>query len=403
MLKTVWREPAVWGLAVAGTIVWAGVYYLFAALISQWEQDLGWSKAELAVAFTICLLVSACATPFAGRLIDKGYGRVVLTGGALFGGLLLALMAFIEQRWQFIGIWALLGVANACCFYEPCFAYVTHTRGREAKGAITLITLVAGFAGTVAFPTANILTELYHWRIAVGFFATIIILIAVPLFWFSAREKAAAVEVSEPATSEISGDGKGALRLALGGKTFWLIAMAFALLMLNHSSLVTHFLPLLDERGISLQLAVLAASMFGPMQVLGRITMVLIERWVSVLVICGVSFACLIVSGIALIFAANNPLLIFMFVVFQGIGVGVSSIMRPLVVAELLGYRGFGAISGMASSIALIATAAAPTLAAAIWVFGGYDTVLLVMLVFAVLSTGIYFLAVVTRRSFPLS
>ena len=83
----------------------------------------------------------------------------------------------------------------------------------------------------------------------------------------------------------------------------------------------------------------------------------------------------------------DSPRLIFGFVVFQGIGIGVFSIMRPVIIAELFGVRGFGAISGVSASVGQMSMAIAPTLAAAIWLLGGYDMVLLSMLAFAVVAT----------------
>ena len=51
----------VWPLAIAETIVWAAMYYGFPALLPAWERDLGWSKTELSLAFTLSLVVSAVA------------------------------------------------------------------------------------------------------------------------------------------------------------------------------------------------------------------------------------------------------------------------------------------------------------------------------------------------------
>ncbi len=42
----------VWPLAIAEIIMWAAMYYLFPALLLEWERDLGWSKTELSGAFT---------------------------------------------------------------------------------------------------------------------------------------------------------------------------------------------------------------------------------------------------------------------------------------------------------------------------------------------------------------
>ena len=49
-------------LAIAETIVWAGVFYIFPALLAHWEADLGWSKTTLSGAFTASLITSAPAT-----------------------------------------------------------------------------------------------------------------------------------------------------------------------------------------------------------------------------------------------------------------------------------------------------------------------------------------------------
>ena len=51
--------------------------------------------------------------------------------------------------------------------------------------------------------------------------------------------------------------------------TFWLLGLTFFLLAFNHGMVISHMLPMLGDRGLSDNLAVLAASMIGPMQVTG--------------------------------------------------------------------------------------------------------------------------------------
>ena len=78
------NQRSIWYLAIAETLVWAGMFYSFPALILQWENDLGWSKTEISATFTTALIVSALTAPLAGRLIDLGYGRTLLTGVGFF-------------------------------------------------------------------------------------------------------------------------------------------------------------------------------------------------------------------------------------------------------------------------------------------------------------------------------
>ena len=137
-------------LAVAETIVWACLYYIFPALLVHWEADLGWSKTELTGAFTVSIVVSALCSPIVGILIDRGYGATVLGGGTLIGGILIFVLSLVDSLPVFYAVWCGLGMAMSACLYEPCFMLVTRTRGVSAKRGITLITLVAGFAGTVS-------------------------------------------------------------------------------------------------------------------------------------------------------------------------------------------------------------------------------------------------------------
>lgn len=386
-------DPAIWRLAVAETLIWAGTFYLFPALLAHWEADLGWSKTALAGAFTAALVVSALAAPLAGRLIDRGHGRLVLAGAALAGGVLIGLLTLVTAIWQFYLVWLLIGLAMAGSLYEPCFAYVTRTRGAEARRAITLITLVAGFAGTVSFPTANILAELWGWRAAALAFTGLICALAVPLFW-----SGAAAEAEPPAADAGAPSGEGALRAAMRRPAFWLLAFAFTTIALDQGMLITHLLPLLDERGVTTGIAVLAAACIGPMQVAGRLAMVAIERHVSIRAICGLSFLFMMAAVACLMIAGGVPLLVFGFVALHGSGYGVTSITRPVVTADLLGRAGFGAISGALAMPFMAGTAVAPALAAAIWSVGGYTLVLAVALGTVTLGLAAFVLAVPAAR-----
>jgi MFS family permease len=165
--------------------------------------------------------------------------------------------------------------------------------------------------------------------------------------------------------------------------TFWLLAISFAMIALEHGVLLTHLLPLLDERGIHGETAILAASMIGPMQVAGRLAMMAAERHVSFLGIAAVSYVALGIAAFALLGTSTTPALLVGFVLFQGAGYGVTSIVRPVVTADFLGRTNFGVISGLLALPFITATAAAPTVAALVWKWGGYDRVILLAIVAA--------------------
>lgn len=362
----------VWPMAVGQTIVWAAMYYSFPALLLEWEKDLGWSKTELTGAFTISLLVSATAAPFAGRIIDHGHGRYLLVGSTLFGATCLLLLAQVTQLWQFYAVWFFLGLAMAGCLYDACFAVLTRAMGSAAKRAITLVTLVAGFAGTVSFPSANALAAAINWRGALVVFAIAMVAVAAPLFWSSCGR---ADDNPHESLLPVGRKSEAMVRL-IRSPLFWCLSVCFVAMAFNHGVLINHLLPLLDERGVQQETAVLAASMIGPMQVTGRLAMMAAERHVStslLFVTCTLAAA---TASVSLYGSMAVPYLLVGFVLFQGAGHGVVSILRPVIIAEYLGRQDFGLVAGVLAAIFLVGWAFAPIVGSVIWETGGYDRVI---------------------------
>ncbi|MCR9222285.1 MAG: MFS transporter [Alphaproteobacteria bacterium] len=374
-------DAPVWSLAAAQTIIWAGVYYMFPAMLLRFETATGWSKTELTAAFTLAIAVSAVASPLAGRLIDRGRGAALLAGCAAAGGLLVAALALAESYWVFTLIWLLLGLVMAGGLYIPCFSMVTRARGAAARGAITRITLIAGLAGTLSFPSAHWLSETIGWRETLVVFGAAVLLIAAPLAWFGARrlerEHAAHHGRREEARS---GPSAGARRRLAGEPVFWLLAAAFASLALVHGVAINHLLPILDERGVAPALAVLTASAIGPMQVAGRLLMLAVERRVSSRTITAACFLALIGAMAALLGAAASPLMLIPFAALLGAGAGVTSIMKPVITRDLLGEADFGAVSGALGTAFLGAFALAPFAGSLLWTVGGYGFALSVLI-----------------------
>jgi MFS family permease len=84
-----------------------------------------------------------------------------------------------------------------------------------------------------------------------------------------------------------------------------------------------------------------------------------------------ISVAGLAAASAVLLAAGVAVWLIFLFAMLQGAGIGLMSILRPVLTAEVLGRRGFGAITGVLAMAPLLATAAAPLLGAMLLDHGG--------------------------------
>ena len=368
-----WKNPRVWSLAIAETIAWASIFYLFPAMLMRWEAYFGWSRVELTFGFTGALIISAGTGVFAGRLIDRGHGRILMTVSAFTGGLLIAMLPLLQHLWQFYLIWLLIGFTMAGCLYEPCFAFLTHVYYPRSKRPIIIVTLVAGFAGTLCFPLSSIIANNIHWQAAVWVFSILVCGLAVPLFWYGASIEPAQRH-SPPAVRQTP--LTAIVTPLLRSPTVRCLVVAFACFSLNHSMIISHILPLLDSQGVSGNYAVIAASSIGAAQVLGRLILVTVERRLSMLLISMCSFIGLSLASVHLAFAGTATIILCLFVCLQGGSAGIGSIAKPTVTADLLGSTNFGAVSAMVSIAHMLGFAFGPGLSSLIWSVTDYDTVI---------------------------
>mgnify|MGYP002737678231 CR=1 FL=1 len=83
------------------------------------------------------------------------------------------------------------------------------------------------------------------------------------------------------------------------------------------------------------------------------------------------SMSGVVLAGLLLFLAGVAPVMIFAFALAQGAGAGLMSILRPVLIAEVLGRAGFGAISGAVAVAPILASAAAPSVGAGLLALGG--------------------------------
>lgn len=372
---------AIWALAVGQTVVYAGSYYAFPALLPDLVTGTGWSKATLALGPTLAFLIMASLTVWTGRLVDRGLGGEMLIWGPVLATVGVLGLAFAPTPAVWLGSWALIGVAQAGCVYETCFAFLIRRLGHEARAAITRVTLVAGFASTLSFPLGHAVGGRLGGQGGMLVFAAVTIL-AVPCNLWAVRSlRARARAGTEPAATP-----PGTLQAALRRPAFWAIAVAFAMIWLNHGILLTYVLILFEDRGVAAAVAAVAAACIGPAQVAGRLLLLMAGARITTRQATLASLGSVVLASGLLMLAGAAPMLIFAFALAQGAGAGLMSILRPVLIAEVLGRTGFGAVSGAVAVAPILASAAAPSVGAGLLALGGPQLVYAACLALAVMG-----------------
>ena len=175
------RRIIVTALGTTQTLAWASSYYLPAILADPIAVGIGVPRSAVFAAFSAALLISAFAGPWVGRAIDRNGGRGVLVlSNLVVAGGLAALAAATGWLSLFLA-WAVLGAGMALGLYDAGFATLTALYGSKARGAITGITLFAGFASTVSWPLSALLNDWLGWRETCLIWAALHLVIGLPI------------------------------------------------------------------------------------------------------------------------------------------------------------------------------------------------------------------------------
>ena len=367
-------------LAIGQLVCWAALYYTFSSFVLPMQAELGWTSAQTMSAFTLGLAMWGLATYAVGAAIDRDHGRLIMTLGAALAGAGFLFWSQARSLPALYAAWALLGVAMAMTLYEPAFNLLTRRFAGHYREGITALTLVGGFASTLAFPAVAWLIAVLEWRGALQAIGLALLLGIAPLHAWALRGRcdpttAGATHDATPAEAGID----ATLQEALRQRSFWLLTATFTLYYFAGAALFAHLMPALVSKGLSTGEALAVVVWFGPAQVLGRIAFIAFMRsWplhaVGLAVLAGLPVS------LAIFALADRTPALLVFALLFGISNGLVTIVRGAIVPTYFGRGHVGRISGSMAAIALLSRASAPLATAGLLLaFGGYRETLLVL------------------------
>jgi MFS family permease len=346
------RAGVVAAIGTTQTIAWASSYYMPAILGAPIAAALRVPQSAFFGLFSGALLLSAVVGPSVGRLIDRHGGRPVLAASNV---ILAAGLLILAAAHGFVGLalaWTVLGIGIGTGLYDSAFAALTWLYGREARSAITGITLIAGFASTIGWPLSALLLHEYGWRAACLVWAGLNCLLAAPLNWLavpatgsSPPPPLAAPELSPPEPHSA---------------TMPILAFFFSATWFVQGAMAAHLPGLLRLAGASPTAAIAAAALVGPAQVGARLVEFGLLRSFHPLSSARIASALHPIGAMFLvIFGAPG---IIAFALLHGAGNGMITIAKGTLPLALFGPRGYGLRSGVLSAPARILQSASPLL-----------------------------------------
>ena len=299
-------------------------------------------------AFSASAVISAVLGPRVGRQIDLIGGRPVLTISNLTMAAGLVLLGLTNTLPLLFAAWLLLGVGMGYGLYDAAFGALGRIYGEAARGPITGITLIAGFASTVGWPLTALGLAHIGWRDTCFAWAAAHIAIGLPLNFFMLPSvpggKLAAATAQKP---HVPMD-----------RTMMLIAFAFAAAWTVTGAMAAHFPRILEAAGATPVEAIAAGALIGPAQVGARIVEAAVLSATTRSSRPGSPASCIRLGAAIVVIAGGAAAGVF--AIFHGAGNGVLTIARGTLPLSIFGPQNYAYRLGLIGAPARLAQAAAP-------------------------------------------
>ena len=271
----------------------------------------------------------------------------------------LSLMGAAPNITVYFFAWTVLGLAMAGGLYDAAFSTLGRLFGEDSRTAMTGVTLLGGFASTVAWPAITALEVWLGWRGTCLVLAGVHLTVGLPLYLLMIpREAQRSVTDEPPLTAEPQPASTTTTATGQARLLFVLVAVLFTLQSSVMSSVSVLLLDTLAQLGFAASVALAVGMMIGPSQVAARLLELSVlgklhPTWSA----RGAVF--LFFLGLALLIPAH-PVLAFIAMALYGAGNGLITIVRGTLPLALFGSHGYGTRMGLLARPMLIAQAIAP-------------------------------------------
>ena len=318
------------------------------------SQELGFGRGDIATAIGISSVMTAVASPFFGRLIDRYGVRTPLAVSIILFALATAAMSLMPG--SVFGLYAMFALAGLFAIGQTPGSYskvVSAWFDRQRGFALGIVLAGVGM-GTIVLPMiCKTLIGTFGWREAyLGLAGLIILLALLPVLIF----------IREPART-LAGDLSPGVTLpgvsmaeAARDRRFWYMIVSFFLAVVAINGSLVHVVPMLTDRGMSLADAVTIISSSGIALIVGR----LLAGWIIDRVFAPyVAVFFLVCPMVGLLILALQPVEVspLVGVLLLGLGIGGETDLLSYMVSRYFGLAKFGTIYGWIFTAALAGNA----------------------------------------------
>ena len=398
-------KPLLGALIGAGCGLSSVCFYTNGVFVAAISEDMNWSRGAIQVGVSIMILIAVITAPTVGWLIDRyGARRIALISLPLFGITLSGMSLVTDQIWTFYAGWTVMSIFAAGTL-PITWTKVVNGWFDDFRGMALGLTLAGtGIAATLAPSYVVWLIDIMGWRNAYVALAFTVMGISLPsvylLFKEPAESQSGKVNQIDAAISKQPLMATGlSVKEALKGYRFWVLSISLLLVAASISGVITNFVPLLTDKGLSFADAARYAGLIGVSVIGGRLVAgFLMDRlWAPMIAAIFLCMPCL--AAFILTTGNISPMILGLSALIVGLAAGAELDLMAFLVSRYFGLKHYGALYGGIYIFFSIGAGLAPAMFGWTYdMFGHYQAVLYI----AAISSMIGACLMLTLGRYPL-
>lgn len=398
-------KPLLGALIGAGCGLSSVCFYTNGVFVAAISEDMNWSRGAIQVGVSIMILIAVITAPTVGWLIDRyGARRIALISLPLFGITLSGMSLVTDEIWTFYAGWTVMSIFAAGTL-PITWTKVVNGWFDDFRGMALGLTLAGtGIAATLAPSYVVWLIDIMGWRNAYVALAFTVMAISLPsvylLFKEPVESQSGKVNQIDAAISKQHLMATGlSVKEALKGYRFWVLSISLLLVAASISGVITNFVPLLTDKGLSFADAARYAGLIGVSVIGGRLVAgFLMDRlWAPMIAAIFLCMPCL--AAFILTTGNISPMLLGLSALIVGLAAGAELDLMAFLVSRYFGLKHYGALYGGIYIFFSIGAGLAPAMFGWTYdMFGHYQAVLYI----AAISSMIGACLMLTLGRYPL-
>jgi MFS family permease len=357
-------------------------FYGLAVYLNAFSRERGWPVASISLATTLFFIVGGVVGVLVARIIARHDVRMVIVAGGVLGGVSLAVLGRVDEKWQLYVVYAVLACGFAAAGLVPATTVVTRWYHRRRSVALSVASTGLSVGGIVITPVAKWLIDREGLETATPILAAIWVVGIIPLALWLVRPDPAPFgwlpDGDRVVPDVLAPPPSGMLfRDAVRTRFYVGVTAGYLLVLGSQVGAIQQLIKLVEERTDPDTAAVATIALAG-MSVAARLAGGRIVPRLPMTGFTSVLAATQAAAMVGIAFA-NRTVALFAAILLFGATVGNILMLQPLLIAERFGVVDYPRIFSRSQFITTIGVAGGPLLLG--WLYdhaGGYRTSYLV-------------------------